>query len=86
MPTLEGGLIFANSKDPNEFWPALLEKAYAKYLGSYATLDGGCPLNAALHFSGGFSQSYELSEYESEDKVQELFQCLIAAKDILFLV
>ena len=79
LPTLEGRLIFANSKDPNEFWPALLEKAYAKYLGSYAALDGGCPLNAALHFSGGFSQSYELSEYESEDKVQELFQCLILA-------
>jgi len=79
LPTLEGRLIFANSKDPNEFWPALLEKAYAKYLGSYAALDGGCPLNAALHFSGGFSQSYELSEYESEDKIQELFQCLIAA-------
>ena len=79
LPTLEGRLIFANSKDPNEFWPALLEKAYAKYLGSYAALDGGCPLNAALHFSGGFSQSYELSKYQTEDQIQELFQCLISA-------
>jgi len=79
LPTLEGQLIFAHSKDPNEFWPALLEKAYAKYVGSYAKLDGGCPLSAAIHFSGGFSQSYETSEYQSEAKIQELFQTLKAA-------
>ena len=53
--------------------------AYAKYLGNYAKLDGGCPLNAALHFSGGFSESYETFDYQSEDKIQELFQDLTAA-------
>ena len=79
LPTLEGKLIFSSSKDHNEFWPALLEKAYAKYVGNYAKLSGGSPLTAALHFCEGFSNTYETSEYQ--DKIQELFEDLKAAKE-----
>lgn len=30
LPTKDNKMIYASSTDPNEIWPALIEKAYAK--------------------------------------------------------
>ncbi|XP_059138842.1 calpain-9-like isoform X2 [Physella acuta] len=42
LPTSQGQLVYCSNKaTPNEFWPCLLEKAYAKFKGGYANLNGG---------------------------------------------
>lgn len=40
-PRKKGQLAFAKHTKENEFWPCLLEKAVAKFVGAYAHLDGG---------------------------------------------
>lgn len=62
LPTHGKHLVYLHSKNDNEFWSALLEKAYAKLKGGYQHLDGGESSNAFQCFTGGIIESYNLEE------------------------
>ena len=71
-----GKLIYLRSKDTNEFWSPLLEKAYAKFYGSYAALEGGVSIDAAVDFTGGIPQVITIQETQSEEENNSLLHTL----------
>ncbi|XP_012942074.1 calpain-9 [Aplysia californica] len=66
LPTKRGQLIFVNSPQSNEFWPALMEKAYAKVYGSYEALKGGFLVDSLTDLTGGLAESYTLHGPEAD--------------------
>lgn len=65
LPLHDGDSIFAGYGDPpsgtngnEELWPAILEKAYAKWQGGYHKIEGGWPKNALSALTGKKSTQY----------------------------
>jgi hypothetical protein len=51
LPTIDGKLVGIQVQN-SEFWGALLEKAYAKFHGSYGVIDGISSTQAMSDFTG----------------------------------
>uniref|UniRef100_A0A915DMK4 Calpain catalytic domain-containing protein n=1 Tax=Ditylenchus dipsaci TaxID=166011 RepID=A0A915DMK4_9BILA len=85
LPTKDGKLLFARSKTPNEFWSALLEKAFAKLYGCYENLVGGQLADALQDVSGGVAETINVRKFLSSDGAEgtglRLFQTLRNAFD-----
>ncbi|KAL1123965.1 hypothetical protein AAG570_001735 [Ranatra chinensis] len=60
LPTVDNVLLTTQTQNPNEFWTALLEKAYAKLHGSYEALREYEISDALVDFTGGVSEVVDL--------------------------
>ena len=69
--------MFVKSSTPNEFWSPLVEKAYAKFNGSYHALDGGFLARGLQSFTGGCVETFNLSE---ESDIDQIFELLLASR------
>ncbi|KFO56700.1 Calpain-13, partial [Corvus brachyrhynchos] len=62
LPLLNGRYLFVHPRTSNEFWPSLLEKAYAKLRGSYQNLNGGFLSDALVDLTGGVQVQFSLKD------------------------
>ncbi|XP_070805428.1 calpain-8 [Pituophis catenifer annectens] len=81
LPTKNGQLVYLHSKERNEFWGALLEKAYAKLNGSYEALIDGTLTEAFEDCTGGICESYHHNP--APPKLYQIIQKALQAGSLL---
>jgi len=69
LPTINGKLIGVFSKTENEFWGALMEKAYAKMNGSYSCLVESSAIKIFTEICGFFDLRIDTESHISKDSL-----------------
>jgi Calpain family cysteine protease/Calpain large subunit, domain III len=72
-------LRYCASRSGDEFYGALIEKAYAKLHGSYASLDGGTMADGIVDLTGGICEQLSMARAADDDSAErrlELWQRL----------
>ncbi|XP_065257553.1 calpain-13 [Emys orbicularis] len=81
LPFLNGRYLSVQPRSRNEFWPSLLEKAYAKLRGSYQNLHWGYISDVLVDLTGGvqvqFPLQKPLSDLQEIIKAAAKSQCLM---------
>ena len=89
LPTINKQLVFMGSENEGEFWPSLLEKAFAKVMGSYACLSVGDVGYGLTCLTAGMSRTYKLSDYhdgcKAKQKLLEQLQVAIRRQGLICL-
>ncbi|XP_053677997.1 calpain-A-like [Anopheles nili] len=75
-------LLYMSSSTKNEFWAALLEKAYAKLHGSYQSLKSGTGLEGMVDLTGGITVDYPLKGAEPANMF-EILERSLARKSLV---
>ena len=74
--------MFANPGDDGSLWTAILEKAFAKYHGNYAHIEGGEPFRAVKTMTGAPYMTYSHKDH-TPDQLWERLSKHDARKDIM---
>lgn len=61
-----GRPAFCRSQSPNVYWPMIIEKAYAKFCGTYEAMQGGTVTQGLEDLTGGVGYKFDLAKREKE--------------------
>ncbi|XP_029448878.1 calpain-13-like isoform X2 [Rhinatrema bivittatum] len=81
LPFLNGKYLSVQPRSCNEFWPSLLEKAYAKLRGSYQNLHWGFMSEALVDFTGGVQMQFGLKN--PSPFLQDIILAAIRSKSLM---
>jgi len=89
LPVVNGKQVFIHAQTMSPFWPALLEKAYAKLHGSYEALKYGTSLDGLSDLTGGIAENIILKPNSTDIsnqlahllKLTSIILCKVEAKN-----